>query len=219
MTAFLYALSQILDAFDGWAARKFNQCNAFGAVLDMVCDRVSDAIMLAILASLYPSYSAVFLLAIGLDISSHWYQTYSTQYCREEHHKTAKTEWKLLHIYYNAKNFLFIMVFGMEVRKAVNRRTISSQYLFTVHFQLFLVNMYLKAYEHSIDVPDWFKLFNSSLLLFSIPIFVLKSVKKPAATSFPVKHHENLPPLSFLRSSAWYSWSVLLRRSWDMRRV
>lgn len=101
MTAFLYAFSQALDAFDGWAARKFNQCNKFGEVLDMVCDRVSDAIMLAILASLYPSISAVFLLAAGLDISSHWYQTYSTQYCRETHHKTADTEWKLLKIYYN----------------------------------------------------------------------------------------------------------------------
>ncbi|KAL4483572.1 hypothetical protein ABPG72_016853 [Tetrahymena utriculariae] len=154
MTAFMYALSQALDAFDGMAARKFNQCNAFGAVLDMVCDRVSDAIMLSILAQLYPSLSGVFLLACGLDIGSHWYQTYSTQYCGEAHHKTAKTEYRLLHIYYNAKGFLFTMVLGME---------------------MFLVNMYLKAHEHNLDVPDWFKVVNTSLLLFSIPVFILKS--------------------------------------------
>ena len=34
-----YLLSGFLDAFDGWAARKFNQGTMFGAVLDMVTDR------------------------------------------------------------------------------------------------------------------------------------------------------------------------------------
>ena len=34
-----YLLSGLLDAFDGWAARKFNQRTMFGAVLDMVIDR------------------------------------------------------------------------------------------------------------------------------------------------------------------------------------
>lgn len=32
----LYGVSQLLDAFDGWAARIFNQSSEFGAVLDMV---------------------------------------------------------------------------------------------------------------------------------------------------------------------------------------
>jgi len=40
--------------FDGMAARKFNQSTDFGAVLDMVCDRASDAVILAILGHLYP---------------------------------------------------------------------------------------------------------------------------------------------------------------------
>ena len=35
----LYLFSGFLDAFDGWAARKFNQSTMFGAVLDMVTDR------------------------------------------------------------------------------------------------------------------------------------------------------------------------------------
>ena len=34
-----YLLSGFLDAFDGWAARKFSQGTMFGAVLDMVTDR------------------------------------------------------------------------------------------------------------------------------------------------------------------------------------
>jgi CDP-diacylglycerol--inositol 3-phosphatidyltransferase len=53
-TILCYGLSQLLDMFDGMAARKFNQSTDFGAVLDMVCDRASDAVILAILGHLYP---------------------------------------------------------------------------------------------------------------------------------------------------------------------
>jgi len=96
LTGVLYAVSQILDAFDGMAARALGQCNDFGAVLDMVCDRFSDAAFLAILAGLYREYGFIFLSALILDLASHWYQTYSTQYCNEVHHKTATTKYRLL---------------------------------------------------------------------------------------------------------------------------
>jgi CDP-diacylglycerol--inositol 3-phosphatidyltransferase len=43
-------MNQWLDALDGMAARRFNQCNAFGMVLDMVIDRASDAVFLAIIS-------------------------------------------------------------------------------------------------------------------------------------------------------------------------
>jgi CDP-diacylglycerol--inositol 3-phosphatidyltransferase len=36
------------------AARKYNQSTKFGAVLDMVCDRATDAVVLAWLGALYP---------------------------------------------------------------------------------------------------------------------------------------------------------------------
>ena len=78
LTIVCYGLSQALDAFDGMAARKFNQSSDFGAVLDMVTDRVSDAIILAILGALYPKISWLFYGDIALDIGSHWYQMYST---------------------------------------------------------------------------------------------------------------------------------------------
>lgn len=77
-TIICYGLSQALDAFDGMAARKFNQSSDFGAVLDMVTDRVSDAIILAVLGALYPKISWLFFGDIALDIGSHWYQMYST---------------------------------------------------------------------------------------------------------------------------------------------
>ena len=95
ITAFLYALSQGLDYIDGYVARKLGQCSNFGAVLDMVCDRVSDAIILCILAEFYPSLSWFFLLTIILDITSHWFQMYSAV-SEGEHHKELKTKWKAL---------------------------------------------------------------------------------------------------------------------------
>ncbi|CAL8126322.1 unnamed protein product [Orchesella dallaii] len=36
-----YSLSILLDFFDGWTARKFNQCSAYGAWLDVIVDNVS----------------------------------------------------------------------------------------------------------------------------------------------------------------------------------
>ena len=36
---FLYGLSAALDMADGYAARYFDQCSEFGAVLDQITDR------------------------------------------------------------------------------------------------------------------------------------------------------------------------------------
>ena len=44
----LYAVSYLLDAFDGPAARYLGQTSRFGAVLDMVTDRVSTALLLGV---------------------------------------------------------------------------------------------------------------------------------------------------------------------------
>lgn len=41
MAASMYLLSGLLDAFDGHAARYFNQSTKFGAMLDMLTDRLS----------------------------------------------------------------------------------------------------------------------------------------------------------------------------------
>jgi CDP-diacylglycerol--inositol 3-phosphatidyltransferase len=68
------------------AARYFNQSTKFGAVLDMVCDRASNGVMLAILASLLPQYAWIFLGDIVLDLVSHWYQMYVTL-LKGKHHK------------------------------------------------------------------------------------------------------------------------------------
>ena len=106
-----YGLSQLLDAFDGMAARYFNQSTRFGAVLDMVCDRASNGVMLAILSSLLPQYAWIFLGDIALDLVSHWYQMYVTL-LKGKHHKESKSRWALLNLYYGNKTVLFTLVGG-----------------------------------------------------------------------------------------------------------
>ena len=76
-----YSFSQLLDMIDGYAARALNQTSIFGTVLDMVTDRISNAILLAINGALYPSLRWIFYGDIMLDICSHWYQMYSTMKC------------------------------------------------------------------------------------------------------------------------------------------
>lgn len=101
----------MLDMFDGMAARKFNQSSSFGAVLDMVCDRASNGVMLAILGGFYPQYSWLFYGDIILDLVSHWYQMYAALSC-QEHHKKIKNKFKLLDIYYGNSLVLAGLVAG-----------------------------------------------------------------------------------------------------------
>lgn len=112
LTIFFLASSSILDAFDGMAARKFNQCTNFGAVLDMVCDRASDAVILAFLGALYPAWAWVFYGDILLDITSHWFQMYAALSCGGSHHKTFKSRFSALNLYYGNKTVLFTLCAG-----------------------------------------------------------------------------------------------------------
>ncbi|CAL5430782.1 unnamed protein product [Camellia sinensis] len=54
LNAWMCGFSFVCDALDGWFARKFNQVSTFGAVLDMVTDRISTACLLA-----WPSFLVI----------------------------------------------------------------------------------------------------------------------------------------------------------------
>lgn len=77
-----YSVSQILDAFDGKAARAFNQCSRFGAALDMVCDRASNALNFFLLASLYSQWGILFFVCFLLDFGSHFLQFIATAFMK-----------------------------------------------------------------------------------------------------------------------------------------
>lgn len=154
LTAFLYALSQALDYIDGYMARKLNQCSNFGAVLDMVCDRVADAVILAVLAELYPSYSWFFLFTAILDITSHWFQMYSAV-SEGEHHKESKTKWRVLELYYTNIVVFESLIAGNEI---------------------FYVTCYLNAFlKNSTVDPFWVGL-NTVFLSLGFILFMWKNI-------------------------------------------
>ncbi|XP_020092603.1 CDP-diacylglycerol--inositol 3-phosphatidyltransferase 1-like [Ananas comosus] len=113
--AILYIFSFFCDGLDGWFARKFNQVSTFGAVLDMVTDRVSTACLLAVLSQLYRP-GLIFLALLGLDIVSHWFQMYSSFLSGKTSHKDVKdkSNW-LLKAYYGHRQFMAFCCVASEV--------------------------------------------------------------------------------------------------------
>ena len=111
-----YSLSQMLDAADGKAARAFDQCSRFGAALDMVCDRASNALNFLTLAMLYPSCDYLFFLCFILDFGSHFLQFQMAAVLKMQSHKgmDEKVNW-LVNLYYKNYAIFVITVCGTEV--------------------------------------------------------------------------------------------------------
>ncbi|KAI9501489.1 phosphatidylinositol synthase 1 (CDP-alcohol phosphatidyltransferase1) [Coemansia spiralis] len=153
-TMFLsYALSELLDAADGYYARKLNQCSKFGEVLDMVTDRCTTTILLTYLSELYQSrpLAIVFNLLIALDISSHYMQMYSQLITGKTNHKQMdeSAHW-ILKAYYTDRRVLFGFCFGNEA-----------------FFLLMYMNKFLEGYAFYISA-----LFTAA----TFPVFFIKNV-------------------------------------------
>eukprot|EP01006_Ploeotia_vitrea_P067447 TRINITY_DN97292_c0_g1_i1.p1 TRINITY_DN97292_c0_g1~~TRINITY_DN97292_c0_g1_i1.p1 ORF type:complete len:213 (+),score=94.49 TRINITY_DN97292_c0_g1_i1:46-684(+) len=86
-SVFFYFLSQGMDAIDGVAARHFNQSSRFGAVLDMLCDRMTSVALLVVLAIMYTEWWGTFTALIVLDLVAHWLQMYSALSRNQSTHK------------------------------------------------------------------------------------------------------------------------------------
>ena len=152
-----YAIAFILDEFDGRAARAYNQNSNFGAALDMVADRSATAGLCLILAQLYPKYLLFFILAIALDISSHYYLIYATGMLKKASHKDS-AEWssnRIMRLYYGNKTFMDLLILGNEV-----------------FYILLYLNFYLIGFGSnlsSFDVNIW-----QVLIICCLPIYLLK---------------------------------------------
>jgi len=101
---FLYSVSCLLDALDGYLARRFEQSTKFGAVLDMVTDRCTTACLLVFLASAWPRFAIVFQGLISLDLASHYVHMYATLVTGGQSHKNIEADDNyILHLYYTNK--------------------------------------------------------------------------------------------------------------------
>ncbi|KAH8819968.1 CDP-diacylglycerol-inositol 3-phosphatidyltransferase-like protein PIS [Xylogone sp. PMI_703] len=102
----LYSISCLLDALDGYAARRYEQSTRFGAVLDMVTDRCTTSCLLVFLASAFPRWSIIFQGLISLDLASHYVHMYATLAMggsEQSHKKVDKSRSFLLNLYYTNK--------------------------------------------------------------------------------------------------------------------
>ncbi|KAF4459126.1 CDP-diacylglycerol-inositol 3-phosphatidyltransferase [Fusarium albosuccineum] len=110
--SFLYSVSCLLDALDGYVARIYEQSTRFGAVLDMVTDRCTTACLIVFLSSAFPRWAIVFQGLIALDLASHYMHMYATLVVSgtDSSHKNidASQNW-LLSLYYTNKNVLFAL--------------------------------------------------------------------------------------------------------------
>ncbi|KAI9311720.1 CDP-alcohol phosphatidyltransferase-domain-containing protein [Dichotomocladium elegans] len=112
----LYCISCLLDAVDGNAARYFDQCSKFGAVLDMVTDRSTTSCLLCFLSLRYPEWTILFQFLISLDFSSHYMHMYSSMTAgASSHKKISESGNKYLKMYYTNNVILFLMCAGNEL--------------------------------------------------------------------------------------------------------
>lgn len=89
--------------------------STFGAVLDMVTDRISTACLLVVLSQLYKP-GLIFVSLLALDIASHWLQMYSTFLTGKTSHKDVKdsSSW-LFRLYYGNRMFMAYCCVSCEV--------------------------------------------------------------------------------------------------------
>lgn len=115
-----YLTSALLDAFDGMAARYFNQTSSLGALLDMLTDRVGTcALAMAVMAmEEYREYAWAFQVFVILDIFAHWghmHSIYTSNGSTDVSHKQIDlNDNVILHFYYQ-KVPLFIFCAANEL--------------------------------------------------------------------------------------------------------
>ncbi|XP_018328668.1 CDP-diacylglycerol--inositol 3-phosphatidyltransferase [Agrilus planipennis] len=110
-----YVVSSFLDAFDGHAARYFNQSTKFGAILDQLTDRCGTMCLCAVLAHFYPKYSFLFLMSMTVDVACHWIYIHASLLQGKTSHKFIDmSENPIMNIYYTNRTVLFFMCFGNE---------------------------------------------------------------------------------------------------------
>jgi len=150
----LYSISCILDAFDGYAARRLDQSTRFGAVLDMITDRCTTASLLVFLASAFPRFSIIFQGLISLDFASHFMHVYTTLALRgssQSHKKIDESRsWVLKQYYSNNVRRKF------SYFKILDNPLIPSQkvlFTFCAMNELFFIALYLLSFSSPLLSP------------------------------------------------------------------
>ncbi|KAH9679189.1 CDP-diacylglycerol--inositol 3-phosphatidyltransferase 1 [Citrus sinensis] len=184
----LYFISFVCDAIDGWCARKFNQVSTFGAVLDMVTDRISTACLLVILSQVYRP-GLVFVSLLALDIGSHWLQMYSTFLTGKTNHKDVKdsTNW-LFKAYYGNRMFMGYCCVACEV---------------IVAFRVIIHISTCKCYRYFLPDPTV-----STLQVLYLILFLIAGKQSESLVDVVASTVRQGSPLSFLVALSLFGWAI-----------
>lgn len=111
-----YGVSYILDAADGYIARKLQQESELGYILDMAVDRASTGVLILRIVKFYPRFYEVLSVFLVLDIASHMFCVVCrcTQKKSHKEHSTEGAAGRILSLYYS-KPILFSVCFGAEL--------------------------------------------------------------------------------------------------------
>ncbi|TBU06708.1 CDP-alcohol phosphatidyltransferase [Hamiltosporidium magnivora] len=147
-----YSISAILDALDGYSARKLNQCTLLGSILDMAIDRISTVIILIKIGNNIPTLTPYLSVCISIDLLSHFLH-FSSSLLQSIHHKSCKS--KILEIYYR-RRILFLICFFVEMFYICCYCTsfISRMHFFCIFFGIFWI---LKTFLHFIQMINALK--------------------------------------------------------------
>ncbi|KAL1501969.1 hypothetical protein ABEB36_007188 [Hypothenemus hampei] len=141
-----YVVSALLDAFDGHAARYFNQGTKFGAMLDQLTDRCGTMGIVAVLAHLYPKYMFPLILSMCIDIGCHWLYLHTSLLQGKQSHKFIDmSENPIMNIYYTNRVVLFIMCAGNEAFFAALYLLYFTPGPIVLGLSLFKIILYLSA--------------------------------------------------------------------------
>ncbi|VWU50368.1 CDP-diacylglycerol--inositol 3-phosphatidyltransferase [Hepatocystis sp. ex Piliocolobus tephrosceles] len=108
------AANQLLDAADGWAARRYNQTSNFGKILDQITDRLSTVLLYLLNSNVNSEY----MIAIGLlmiaDIGGHYIHATSCLIAGNKSHKKIDDGDILLKLYYENPAVMFVSIVCYE---------------------------------------------------------------------------------------------------------
>lgn len=114
-----YSLSFVLDAADGWAARKYGQSTMFGAILDMFTDRAATTAVIVVISHVIQCGRIGVLIAATLaflDVASHFTRMYVMSQLQKLSHKdTADSIFTLLRHYYSNRMVMGAFCIGQEL--------------------------------------------------------------------------------------------------------
>eukprot|EP00768_Dysnectes_brevis_P008575 gnl/Dysnectes_brevis/784_a864_4511.p1 GENE.gnl/Dysnectes_brevis/784_a864_4511~~gnl/Dysnectes_brevis/784_a864_4511.p1 ORF type:complete len:222 (-),score=26.92 gnl/Dysnectes_brevis/784_a864_4511:113-778(-) len=99
----LGSISVVLDAFDGWTARLYDQSTTFGAILDMVTDRCFSTLLCMQLAVIKPSLLFPAQIMVAIDLGSHWMAQMEAAKGQRSHKALPEDVNILLRVYYTSR--------------------------------------------------------------------------------------------------------------------